>query len=338
VEAELGALRRGGDRRLVPFASTSIVLAGAIPIPSLLQPLLSLALRSPVLLRPASRDPVTPRLLAESIGAVDPELGRAIEIVAFPATDTGSLDRFLAAECVVASGSDETIAALTSRTRPSQRVVAYGHRLSIAVVDAEAVEAGAASLADAVALDVALWDQLGCLSPVAVYVTGDHPIDAARTLAKALAVSLAARAAALPRGELDATTAATIAHERDAAAMRAAAGGDVTVHAGAGTDWTVIAEADARWRPSPLHRFVRVHPVTRDEGLEHALRPAVRHLSSIALASRAGTGLAEVVAALPASRVCAPGRLQAPPLDWPHDGRSLLAPLARLQSDERTSD
>lgn len=336
LESERRALLAGTGRRLLPFESTCTVLAGAIPMPSLLQPLLPLALLSPVLVKPASRDPVTPRLLAESIAAVDPEIGRAIEVVSFASDDTASLDRFLAAECIVASGSDDTVAAIRERVRPTQRLVAYGHKLSIAVVEGGTALREADALAEALSLDVALWDQLGCLSPLAVYVAGRACEEAAAVLSEALAAHLAERARTLPRGELAASVAAAIAHERDAAAMRAAAGEAVRVYAGEGTSWTVIVEADAHFRACPLHRFVRVHPVQDAEALEAAVRPIARHLSSIALAVERGDPqqLARRTSRLGASRVCAPGRLQAPPIDWPHDGRPLLAPLARLIGDE----
>src|SRR5207248_1555027 len=70
------------------------------------------------------------------------------------------------AEVVVATGSDATLAALVPRL--GRRLIAHGPRWSVAVV-----ERAAAAEVDAIALDVALHDQRGCLSPHAVYVTGD---------------------------------------------------------------------------------------------------------------------------------------------------------------------
>ena len=43
---------------------------------------------------------------------------------------------------------------------------------------------------------------------------------------------------------------------------------------------------------------------------------------------------ARALAALGASRVCAPGRLQAPPLAWHHEGEGVLRPLARFSDVE----
>ena len=340
VEAELGPPGLSENHRVSPFSMTSMILAGAIPMPSLLGPLLPLCVQSPVLVKSASRDPITPGLLAESIAEVDPELGRCIEVVSFGSEDKESLGRFLAAECVVASGADETIAAIARRIRPSQRFVAYGHKLSLAVVNADRCEESwCQENAEALALDMALWDQLGCLSPAAVFVLGKNAETAGRALAGALARALEDMQTNLPRGEVPLETAAKIRHEREEARMRGAGGAHVEVHASEGTEWTVISEADARWRPAPLHRFIRVHPLARLEDLGDALHPMVRNLSSVGLAGfEAGeTGAAELtqeLSQLGAARICAVGRLQAPPIGWRHDGRPLLLPLARFTGIE----
>jgi hypothetical protein len=343
IEAELDPPGLAPPHQVSPFSMTSVILAGAIPMPNLLGPLLPLCVQSPVLVKSASRDAVTPGLLAESVAAVDPELGRCIEVVSFNSDDEESLGRFLAAECVVASGSDETIAAIGRRIRPSQRFVAYGHKLSLAVVNAERCgEDWCQQTAEALALDIALWDQLGCLSPAAVFVLGRDAENAGRTLSHALAQALERLQTALPRGEVSLETAASIHHEREEARMRGAGGADVRVHASEGTDWTVIAEPDAQWRPGPLHRFIRVHALARLEQLGDALRPVVRNLSSVALAGfEAGEDkTAEItreLSLLGAARLCPPGRLQAPPIGWRHDGRPLVLPLARFTGLELPS-
>ncbi len=178
-------------------------------------------------------------------------------------------------------------------------------------------------------MDVALWDQLGCLSPVSVFVLGE-----ARAAAEAIAGELEALATRLPRGRMAREDEVAFAHARDEAQMREAAGQDVTVHGGAG--WAVVCEADAALRPAPLHRFLRVHPVASDAALHAALRPLGPHLAGVALAGFGSDTAAAcaALAALGASRLCAPGRLQAPPLGWHHDGRDVLLPLARFTDVE----
>jgi len=336
VASELGGSERldaaSGDL-VSGFDTTAVVLAGSIPQPSLLALLAPLVLRSPVLAKPASRDPVTPRLLAGSIAAVDAELGRCIAIAPFGSSDDACLAALLEAPCIAATGSDASIAALAARVRPSQRFVASGHRLSLAVLGPAALAEGAA-LADAaegIALDTALWDQQGCLSPLAVFAVGgdDTAVD---RFAERLAGALAGLERKLPRGETDAAAAAAFFSECEAAELRSAAGGRVRLHGGPAQRFAVVREADAGPRPAPLGRFVRVHPVADLRALRGALEPYAPQLAAVALAGfGAGSdGLARELAGLGASRVCRPGELQAPPLAWPHDNRPLLLPLARL--------
>ena len=330
VERELAPALASGAR-LAPFATTSLLLAGAIPMPALLQILLSLVVGSPLLVRPSARDRVSAEQVSLSIAAVDPELGRAVEIVDFPSDDLEAMTRFCAAPCVVASGDDETIGAIRARLDPRQRFVAYAHRLSIAVAGDRACLGDAGErLARDLSLDVALWDQLGCLSPTAVYVVGDDADRAAQGVGGALAAALAEREAALPRGEIEPGISGAIATARSEAEMRVAAGGAGGLYASAGTRWTVVVEPGSAWRASPLHRFVRVHAVPDAAALRGALADVHGRLSSVALAGfEAGprAGLEEVLAGLGASRFCAPGRMQAPELGWHHDGMPILTPL-----------
>jgi len=308
VSRELGSI----DANAKGFAQTSVLLAGSIPMPTITSLMAPLLLHSPVLAKPASRDPVTAHLFAESLREIDPELGAAIEIVRFAHDDPACAGAFFDADCVVATGSDETVAAVADHVRSNTHLVRHGHRMSISVVRPEHAEA--------TALDVALWDQQGCLSPVAAYCEADQ----AEPFAQALAEALEEIERRLPRGELPTPAAAAIRRETGEAEMRRAAGIDVSIRGDEALRWTVVREADANWRPAPLHRFVRVHPI---EGLDHLLRalePVARHLAGIA-SDRPRQDLAP----LGAARICKPGSLQAPPLAWHHDGQPLLAPLLR---------
>jgi hypothetical protein len=330
VDRELGgieALEGSALRNASGFEVTSVLLAGSLPSPTLLGLLAPLLLRSPVLAKTSAHDPVTAGLVAESVAAADPELGACIEIVHFSGSDRECVDALIAADCVVASGSDQTIANLAARVQPPRRLVSYGHRLSVAAVSADRPADSAARLAE----DVALWDQLGCLSPVAAFVTDRDPGGAA-AFAEELAGALAELEARWPRGQISPHASAAIARERDEAEMRAGGGGPVRLHRGAGSSWTVVAEADSRIRPAPLHRFVRVHPVAGVTGLVEALTPLTHHLASVGVGGFADRR-SEIVATLNqlgVSRVCALGAMQAPPLSWCHDGRGVLLPLARL--------
>jgi hypothetical protein len=308
------------------FPTTAVVLAGAIPLPTVPALVAPLALRSPVLVKPSAHDPVTAPLLARALGERLPELGDCVAVVDFRHDDAEALDALCTADCVVATGSDAAVGALAARVRGTRRFVGHGHRHSLALIGEEATR-GAEGLraARGVALDVALWDQLGCLSPLAAYVVGD--LRAAERFADALATALGALERRMPRGRVEPAAAAAIARERAQAEMRAAGGEPVSLRVGPGTSWTVVCEAGLARRPAPLHRFVRVHAVGEAE-LREALRDAP--LAGVAVRAAPGATLLDCGA----SRVCAPGRLQTPPLAWPRGGLGVLTSLARRVSLE----
>jgi len=81
---------------------------------------------------------------------------------------------------------------------------------------------------------------------------------------------------------------------------------------------------------------VVLHPRRKREDAAAASAPLAAHLSGV---GHAGFGTeteaaAERLLQRGASRVCRPGRMQAPPLHWCHDGRGVLAPLARFGDSE----
>ena len=339
LRAELGGSERldaARGERIEGFDTTAAILAGAIPLPSFVAVLAPLVLRSPVLVKLSAHDPVTVPLFVRSLAARDPLLGACVEIVDFRRDDAESLAALCRAPCVAATGSDAAVAAIAARLQPSQRFVASGHRFSLALLGPEATRGAAlARAANALALDVALWDQLGCLSPVSVHVVDADP-RATDRVADALAGALVEAEARWPRGRIEVAAAAAVVSERAEAEMRAAAGQRVDVLAARGTEWTVVREGDAALRAAPLHRFVRVHPAADLDAALAAIAPHAARLAGVALDGfgDAAVRIAAELARLGASRVCAPGTLQTPPLDWPRDGRAVLLPLARRSAIE----
>lgn len=317
---------------LVPFEWTAVLAGGSIPMPTLISSLLPLVVGSPVLLRESSKDAVTGRLLARSLAARDAGLARAFEPIEFATGDADALDLFLSAPCIVATGSDETMRALGARLGVRQRFVAYGHRVSVAVIG-RTRPFDPAALAREVALDVARWDQTGCLSPIAVHLVG-FPRAEQEVFARACHEALAALAIAMPRGEQTTASRALHAAERAAARMRAASGRTLLFEGG---DATVVLESDAEPRPAPLFRFLRIHPTESLSALEAALEAIGVPLSSVALAGfepREEMEIEQRLTRLGVSRFTRPGRLQTPRIDWPRDEMPLFTPLARFRSSE----
>jgi hypothetical protein len=304
--------------------ATAVLHGGVIPMPTLLDGLAPLLLGSPVLAKPAARDPVTPRVLAASLEELAPELAFAFAVADFRRDDAGALTALLEARRVVVTGSDEAVAAVRAHARSDAAVVAHGHKLSVAVLgdDAEA-RSGLAEAAERLAVDVTLWDQLGCLSPIACWVVGAPA--RAGAFAEALARALDARGRSVPRGEVERDAAARLASERSEAELRAAAGDGVALLSGEGFD--VVLETEARPRAAPLHRFVRVHPVGSLDALADALAPIAPRLAGVAHAGLAEASVERCARGLGVSRAAPFGRLQAPPLDWARDGVGVLSGL-----------
>jgi len=296
---------------------TAVWLAGSIPTAAFSALALPLLAGSAVYAKPASADPVSARLFAASLSETDPGVGAALRI----GSDSKALDD---ADAVVAHGSDATIALLRARVGPSRPFIGYGHKLSLAVIG-PAIDPLVA--ARRLALDVALWDGRGCLSP-AWALAIDSPRGRAAEFARALASALEELEDELPRGALEPGEASDLVELRARAAVRE--GTRLEMAAGAST-WTVALEAGDVRPPAGLFRFLSVVPVPDLESLATFCAPLAPHLSCLGHAGLAGERgrLATLAAAAGASRLCPLGRMQIPPLEWNHDGLPPLRALVR---------
>lgn len=222
------------------------------------------------------------------------------------------------AGAVIVFGSDETVAHFRKRARPGVIFEPHPHRVSLEVV----FEPAPAGIVAAIAEDVALFDQKGCLSPHDVYVAGD-----AREFAARLAGEMARCEERNPRGQLTTQEAAEIADVRANYRFRAASDSRVALWESPGNSaWTVIFEEDPWFAASCLNRVVFVKPLP--DNLAEALGPAQAWLAAVGIWPATPDSAARVAELRP-SRICPAGRMQAPPFTWHQEGRQSLAPLAR---------
>ena len=276
----------------------------------------ALAIGSAVLCKVARDEPHFGPIFIESIAAIDPVLAQSAAAVYWPGASHAQLDvvmRF--AEAVVAYGSDESLLAVQQRVKPGMPFLAYGHRVSFAVVGDEAHDAVGRA-----AFDVANFDQQGCVSPHVIYVRGD-----ARAFAVALARRLEMLQAKHPRARATMSEAAAIRRARDEAEFKEGA----ELFASPDTAWSVIYDAkDRAFRPSCLGRTVRVHPIASFDELPRLVHPYRRYLQTCAFAGR--TEDAERLAAtLGITRICGLGRAMQTRITWHHDGQPKLSRLVR---------
>lgn len=329
----LAADGRAGTGALPSHASAGVVphvLGSALPAPNFLPLLLTLLAGKAPLARAGRWLPDFPAVVLASLGAVDPELGALGAVCRWPRERADlTLSLFAASTVGSVTGSDGAVAAVRSLLEPGTRLLEHPHRLSLACVCARAARAGrpAAGSARRLARDVALHDQLGCLSPVGVVVEGGAV--AAERFARALACALAERAQTWPRSAPRPHEAARVRAFHDVFALAPAAG-RTRVLAGEALGWVVGVLAAGDSPPAPaLYRCVWVLPV-RDLA-QAAVRLAALRGVVAALGFRGSAKdlprARALARALDATRLAPLGRMQSPPLGWRRDG---VAPLGSL--------
>ncbi len=204
------------------------------------------------------------------------------------------LDR---ADALLAFGTDEAMAELDRRFAGPKSL--HGHRLSVALWHEQAQ-------VSALAMDVALHDGAGCLSPTVVFA------EAPGALAPLLARELAELAERTPRGPL-APAEGPLWRRRTGLAR-------VTGTCLEGPDWAVCVLPRGRFAPLALPRLVTIHP-----GLPRGLVEGLA-LSTLA-AAPALQREDEWPARLGFTRSCDIGQMQRPACDDSWEGVDVVARL-----------
>ena len=326
-EIDEGALDRATAGAAEVHPVVGIVSAGNVPGVAVPKMALALAAGAACFVKPSGGEPLLAALFAAALASEAPAFSGAVA-VAWWRGGTSSCDAALArgVDSLVAYGSEEAVAALHALGPAA--FTGYGHRLSVGLVRLERTFDVAAAAREA-ALDVALYDQLGCLSPQCLFVTGDRR--RRRELAGALGAALARLAVELPRGTVPSEAAMAIRRRRDEIEWREIAGEDVRlVASAAGTDWTVIDECRPGFRPGPLYRTIPLVPLAAPGDLSGALGEAAGLVECLGVhpfpdpEAAAAAGLAGIPSVVPL------GRMQRPPLERHAGG---LAPLAGIARD-----
>ncbi|MEL6181127.1 MAG: acyl-CoA reductase, partial [Myxococcota bacterium] len=310
----------------VPIALCGHVWASTIPTSGWIPVVGSLALGSAVIIKAPKQVLAAAEHLAASLAEFDPLMGQAVAVETW--TGGGHTDAELVAHCdgIVVSGGRQAVdryaALCLARRSRSIPCVVFGPGESVAVVPAEQGEPSEDVLDD-LALDVVAYDQLGCLSPTALWVEQGHGEAWAEGLAHALDMS----AVHMPRGEVPDDAAAAIMQRRGTAAFL---GRVFDVR-----DAVVLWEPEPLEGESPRYRTVPVHTYTGGAvGLAEALyaQNPSRLLLSAAVAGNDQVRRSYASALLPLGihRVCRPGTMQTPPATWHHDGMNWLSRLVRF--------
>jgi hypothetical protein len=238
-------------------------------------------------------------------------------------------DIFAQADVVIAFGSDATMESLRARTHGRQRFIAHGHALSLLWIENPAQFS--TREARACAIDVLTYDQLGCLSPQAIYVP---PRSDVKALGDKLAAALEKewrRIEAKPSRPL--AVAARIVEARDVAC---GLGHRVWLPPRRHLGWTLVHDPNPAFRPSPLHGVIYLK-TANEAGLRRALAPVAGRISTLGCAGKTSSRWEKLFLSLGVSRFCPAGRMQFPPLTWHHDGRPALGELITWIDAERSA-
>lgn len=213
-------------------------------------------------------------------------------------------------------GSSETLAniegELAGMEGQTPRLIAFGHRSSLLWIEAEALEgateAEVGALGEAVATDLSLWDQRGCMAPHTLWLVGGDEALLARLL-DAAGGAMHRLAARWPAGAVSRET----VEQSFLLGEQAAFAGSLVE----GAEFRIMTGVDARARRGPGGRTLRMAAVSRDEA-ERWLRD--EPTSTIGFVGRAAPSAA-------GARIVAPGQLQATTIDRLHDGQQRLRPM-----------
>ena len=284
-----------------------------------------------LIVKTASTEPVFFDEFARTLSELDREVASRIVVFNWSRARV-DLTASIAAHCdrVVAYGDDATIESLHN----IPAVIGFGSRVSCAVVAPGAlVPARIDAVAESLARDVALFEQLGCLSPHQIFVVNQRG-DAAREFASRLAIALEGLAYSMPPAKIPLREAAEITGLRERARWRRIYGEPIELVEGLRLGWTVVFEPESR-RDDPSHESFKISP-----GFRTVYVTGVRDESQVRASLTTASGIIEAVAvagddletrrisamlaALGISYVSAPGEMQSPPLVWRHGGGAFL--------------
>ena len=284
-----------------------------------------------VVVKTASAEPIFFAEFARTLAEIDRDARARIEVFHWSRA-RADLTAALIANCerVVAYGDDLTIESLHNRPN----MIGFGSRVSAAVVTPGAINPPRIDrVAELLARDVALFEQLGCLSLHHVFVVS-HTGDAARDLAIRMSAALERMGKSMPPAKIPLRDAAEIRGLRERARWRRIAGEPVELFEGDRLEWTVVFELrPGSFEVSPGFRTVHVTGV-RDLGeFRDCLAGVLGRIEAMAVAGdeSEAADIGATVEAIGIPYVCAPGEMQSPPLDWRHGGGGFIDMMVRAR-------
>jgi hypothetical protein len=307
------------------------VMAGNIPGAGLHELVAALLAGCGAIIKTATDEPAFFANFARALAEASPDLGARIDVFNWP-RERHDLTAAMREACdiFVAFGDDGTIARLQSPVESGNAAsfTGFGARVSgIALMCGALDEITIRKAAE----DAVRFEQRGCLSPHHVFVEDPGNSDAVHFAARfAEELQQIARRLPPPR-RLSLEDAAAVRRAREIARWRSIGGDGVQLWEGAHLDWTVIYDPGASFTLSPGFRTVYVSPFADLADLQRRLAPVSGRIEAFAVAGESDrVGINGLLRECGASYICEPGRMQSPPVDWPHGGGAFLRLLRDL--------
>ncbi len=283
-------------------------------------------------------EPMFASLFSQLFAEVAPELADCLAIVWWKGGDEASeLSVLNESDLVLGYGQNESLAAIQKRMPITKRFLAYGHKVSFAMVSAEALNVSkVCATAQLVAYDVARYDQQGCYAPHMVFVERGGSVSPER-FAQYLAHELAVFEKKFPLRTLSLSEASSIVSWRNTEEMTP--GGKV-FFADSGS-WAVSYQAEGKnFSPSCLNRTIRVIGIDALSQVPAILEPFSDLLQTVGIAAPPETlmRLASALGEVGVTRIAAIGDMTSPEAGWHHDGRFNLLDLVKITEIDGRSE
>lgn len=312
--------------RAIPIRLVITILAGNVFTAGFRAAVIPLLASVPVLTKVSTKEDVLPRFFKLALDEVDPSIGEFYQVIRFAG---GDIERqaalFKKAEVVALYSSDDTVNAIRKQIPATTRLVVHGHGLGAMYIPASAIRsvAEAAKIAERAALDIAAYDQRGCLSPHVVCVQRGGAIDAEQFAVVLAEKGLKPLSYSLPRGQVTHSALAQQMQWRGVAKVRG------ILHEY--KEFATSYEADSTLRASPGYRNVGVYDSCDAYSLVEQLSIFGVHLKALGVAGKKANRkcTAQALRAPLAPRISDIGFMQQPPLDALADGESMLNGLIR---------
>lgn len=333
---------KGGWSKACGPALLAHVWAGNVPCLPLWSLVAGLLTKSGNLGKVSSDEPFFAGWFAHTLAEVEPRLGETLAIVWWLGGST-DLEATLGkqADTAIVYGSDITLAAWQRQLPTSTRFLPHGHKISLGMVSAAALDTRQSGLtAQRAAHDMVRWDQQGCYSPQVFYVERGAQVSP-KEFAYLLAGELAAQQHLYRRRSLSLEEAAGVASWRQKLGNLALQGEAIELLGTTAAPWGLVY-IDKAQAPvaSALNRTACVIAVASLDEAISCLGSKRSHLQTIGLAANPEElfRLAPKLALAGATRLCALGSMASPEAGWHHDGRFSLLDLVRMVDIETSAE